>query len=173
MSSCLIRVILESYIGSRFGGEEIRDSSRLHTRNPSHRKWGNGSATIAFIPFGPGGPIENPRCWVIQCRNEIGIAEVLADDFNVLIRSIRHRVGEKPQREFKCLFWRPKPEDALGSNQKFCGVDHRSLPCQAKSRFATSTGSSKSSEARCPRTLDQRRYLRTAQDNSEWPSTLS
>src|SRR5439155_18862828 len=67
-----------------------------------------------------------------------------------LIRSIGHRVGAKPQRELNCLFWRPKPEDALRSNQKFFGVDHRSLPCEAKSRFATSTGSSKSSEARCP-----------------------
>src|SRR5207253_8010289 len=107
----------ELCIGSRFGGKEIRDSSRIYTRNPSHRKWGNGSATVAFIPFGPGGPIENPRCRVIQGRNEIGIAEVLADDFNVLIRSIGHRVGEKPQREFKCLFWRPKPEDALRSTK--------------------------------------------------------
>src|SRR5438132_1496416 len=116
--------------------------------------------------------MENPRCRVIQGRNEIGIAEVLADDFNVLIRSMGHRVGEKPQREFKCLFWRPKPEDALRSNQKFFGVDHRSLPCEAKSRFPISTGSSKS-RRRDARSLDQARYLRRAQNNSEWSSTLS
>src|SRR6266853_3189762 len=86
--------------------------------------------------------VENPRCMVIQCRFEIRVAEVLPKDFNVLIRSVRHRIGEKAPWEFKRFFWSSEPEDALSNSQKFMRVSHRSLPCEAKPSFPIRTGSS-------------------------------
>jgi hypothetical protein len=40
--------------------------------------------------------------------------------------------GKKPQWEFLRFFWSAKPEDALCDRQKFFGVNHRSLPCEAR-----------------------------------------
>ena len=133
---------IETLPVSRFAGKEIRDSSRIYARNPSLRKRWDGCAAIAFIPFDPGASVENPRRGFIQCRCEISIAEIPPKDFNVLIRSVRHRIGEKAPREFECFFSSSKPEDALCNSQKFVRVSHRSLPREAKSRFPTSTGSS-------------------------------
>ena len=127
---------------SRFGGKVIRVFSWIYTRNPSLRKRWNGCTAVAFIPFDPGASVENPRCMVIQCRFEISVAEVLPEDFNVLIRSVRHRIGEKAGWEFKRVFWSSKPEDVFRNNQKFVRVNHRSLPSGAKSSFPTSTGNS-------------------------------
>src|SRR5216683_976350 len=126
---------------SRFRGKEIRECSRVHAGNPTLRKGRNGFPAVTFIPFDPGASVEYPRRGVIQCRLEIGIAEVLSEDFNILIRSVRHRIGEKARWEFQCFFWSSKPEDSFCNSQKFVSVNHRSLPCGAKSRFPTSTGS--------------------------------
>jgi hypothetical protein len=40
--------------------------------------------------------------------------------------------GKKVVREFKGFLWSSKPEDSLCNSQKVVGVDHRSLPCEAK-----------------------------------------
>jgi hypothetical protein len=95
-----------------------------------------------LIPLGPGTLVENSRCGVIQRGLEFVVAEVLPEDFNVLICGVCHRIGQKAQWEFQCFFWSAKPEDAPGDRQEFVAVDHRSLPREAKSRLPMSTGSS-------------------------------
>jgi len=93
-------------------GEEIWDRGGIDAWNPpSWQRW-NGSAPVAFIPSGPGGSVENPRCRIIQCGDEIRVAEVLPEDGNVFIGSVGHRIGEKARREFQRFFWSSKPEDA-------------------------------------------------------------
>src|ERR1700675_3623374 len=69
---------------------------------------------------------------IIQCRSEIGVAEVLPENFNILVRAVCHGVGKKALRKFKGFFWSSKPEDALCDGQKFVGVNHRSLAYGAK-----------------------------------------
>src|SRR6267378_329452 len=52
-----------------------------------------------------------------------------------LLRQVRERgcnARQKALRKFKRFFWSSKPEDALRGSQKVVGVDHRSLPCEAK-----------------------------------------
>jgi hypothetical protein len=44
--------------------------------------------------------------------------------------------GKKVVREFKGFLWSSKPEDSLCNSQKVVGVDHRSLPCEAKTSLA-------------------------------------
>src|SRR5258708_7056185 len=114
---------------SMLGRKEIGDGCGIDAWNLSPRKRWDGSAVEAFIPFGPGASVENPGCGVIQCRPEIIIAEVLPENFNILVRGVCHGIGKKPLRKFKGFFWSSKPEDALCDSQKFVGVDHRSLPC--------------------------------------------
>src|SRR5437660_12717274 len=67
--------------------------------------------------------------------------EVLPEDLNVPIRGVGHRIGQKAYWEFQRFFRSAKTEDAFRSSQKFVGVDHCSLPCEARSRFAIGTGS--------------------------------
>jgi len=45
---------------------------------------------------------------------------------------LRMAFGKKVVREFKGFLWSSKPEDSLCNSQKVVGVDHRSLPCEAK-----------------------------------------
>src|SRR6266851_5045215 len=73
-----------------------------------------------------------PGCGVIQRRFEIIVAEILPENFNILVRGVCHGVGKKALRKFKGFFWGSKPEDALCEGQKFVGVNHRSLACEAK-----------------------------------------
>src|SRR5216683_5075635 len=117
---------------SILGGKEIGDGCGIDAGNLSPRKRRDGSALVTFIPFGPGASVENPGRGIIQCRPEIVVVEVLPENFNVLVRGVCHGVGKKALRKFKSFFWSSKPEDALRGSQKVVGVDHRSLPCEAK-----------------------------------------
>src|SRR5258708_343093 len=80
----------------------------------------------------PGASVENPGCRVIQCGLEIIVGEIFPENLNILVRCICHGIGKKALRKFKGFFWSSKPEDALRGSQKVVGVDHRSLPCEAK-----------------------------------------
>src|SRR5216683_896046 len=117
---------------SILGGKEIGDGCGIDVWNLSPRKRRDGSALVTFIPFGPGASVENTRCGVIQCRFEIIVAEVLPENFNILVRGVCHGVSKKAFRKFKGFFRSSKAENALCNSQKFVGVDHRSLPCEAK-----------------------------------------
>ena len=86
---------------------------------------------VALIPFRPGALVENPRCGVSQRCFEIVVTEVLLNDLNVLIRGVGH---QKACWEFQCFFRSAKTEDSPRSSQKFVGVDHCSLPCEARLR---------------------------------------
>jgi hypothetical protein len=55
-------------------------------------------AAVAFIPFGSGGSVENPKCRVMQWRCEISVDELLPNDFNVLNRNLDHNISEKAPR---------------------------------------------------------------------------
>ena len=100
------------------------------------------STVVVLIPLGPGTLVENSRCGVIQRGLEFLVTEVFPEDFNVLIRGVCHRIGQKAQWEFQCFFWSAKTEDTFRNSRKFVGVDHCLLPCEARSRFPISTGSS-------------------------------
>src|SRR5713101_1056731 len=86
---------------SILGRKEIGGSSGIDAGNLSPRKRRYGSAVVTFIPFGPGASVENPGCRVIQCRSEIIVAEVLPENFNILVRGVCHGVGKKALRKFK------------------------------------------------------------------------
>ncbi len=73
---------------SILGGKEIGDGCGIDAGNLSPRKRRDGSALVTFIPFGPGISVENPGCGVIQCGFEIIVAEVLHENFNILVRGI-------------------------------------------------------------------------------------
>src|ERR1700674_1372976 len=118
---------------SILGGKEIGDGCGIDAGNLSRRKRRGGNAVVTLIPFGPRASVENPGCGIIQCRSEIIIAEVLPENFNILVRGVCHGVGKKALRKFKGFFWSSKPEDALDGSQKVVGVDHRSLPGETKS----------------------------------------
>jgi len=113
---------------SILGRKEIRDGRGIDAWNLSPRKRRDGSAVVTFIPFGPGGSVENPGCGVIQCRLEIFGGEVFPENFDSLVRG----VGKKALRKFKGFFWSSKAEHALCGSQKVVGVDHRSLPCEGQ-----------------------------------------
>ncbi len=117
---------------SILGGKEIGDGCGIDAGNLSPRKRRDGSALVTFIPFGPGASVENPGCGVIQCGLEIIVDEIFPENFNILVRGVCHGVGKKALRKFKGFFWSSKPEDSLCDSQKVVGVDHRSLPCEAK-----------------------------------------
>src|SRR5260370_12092608 len=117
---------------SRLGGKEIGDRVGIDTWNLSPWKRRNGGAVVTFIPFGPRTLVENTGCGVIQCRFEIIVAEVLPKNLNILVRGVCHGVSKKALRKFKGFFRSSKAENALCNSQKFLGVDHRSLPCEAK-----------------------------------------
>jgi hypothetical protein len=117
---------------SILGRKEIGDGRGIDAWNLSPRKRRDGSALVTFILFGPGASVENPGCGVIQCGLEIILGEIFPENFNMLVRCICHGVGKKALRKFKGFFWSSKPEDAFRGSQKFVGVDHRSLPCEAK-----------------------------------------
>lgn len=91
-----------------------------------------GSAVVTFIPFGSrasvkhsGGGISNvalkssPLKYFLRISISSSEAYVMA-------------FGKKVVREFKGFLWSSKPEDSLCNSQKVVGVDHRSLPCEAK-----------------------------------------
>jgi hypothetical protein len=117
---------------SILGRKEIWDGRGIDAWNLSPRKRRDGSAVVTFIPFGPRASVENPGRGIIHCRSEIIVAEVLPKNFNILVRGVCHSLGKKALRKFKGFFWSSKPEDALCDAQKVVGVDHRSLPCEAK-----------------------------------------
>src|SRR5260370_26070669 len=118
---------------SILGRKEIGDGCGIDAGNLSRRKGRDGSAVVTFIPFGPGASVENPGRGVIQRRFEIIVAEVLPENFNILVRGVCHGVRKKSLRRLKGFFWSSKPEDALCDSQKVVGVNHRSLPCGAMS----------------------------------------
>src|SRR5260370_41377402 len=117
---------------SRLGRKEIGDRRGIDAWNLSPRKRRDGNAVVTFIPFGPRASVENPGCGIIQCRSEIIVAEVLPENFNILVRGVCHGVSKKALRKFEGFFRSSKAENALCNSQKFLGVDHRSLPCEAK-----------------------------------------
>ena len=118
---------------SILGRKEIGDGRGIDAWNLSPRKRRNGDAVVTFIPFGPRASLENPGRGIIQCRSEIIVAEVLPENFNILVRGVCHGVGKKALRKFKGFFWGSKLEDAFCDSQKVVGEDHDSLPCEAKS----------------------------------------
>src|SRR5205807_8757371 len=86
----------------------------------------------------PGPLVEHSRCGVIQ--RGLLVTEVFPEDCNVLIRGVCHRIGQKAYWEFQRFFRSAKTEDSFRNSEKFVGVDHCSLPCEARSRFPISTG---------------------------------
>jgi hypothetical protein len=103
---------------SILGRKELGDGCGIDACNLSPGKRRDGNAVVTFIPFGPRASVENPGCGIIQCRSEIIVAEVLPENFNILVRGVCHGVGKKALRKFKGFFWSSKPEDPLCDNQK-------------------------------------------------------
>src|ERR1700693_1479085 len=104
---------------------EIGDGRGIDAWNLSPRQRRDGGAVVTVVPFGPGASVENLGCGIIECPFEIIIAEILPENFNILIRGVCRGVGKKALRKFKGFLWSSKPEDSLCDSQKVVGVDHR------------------------------------------------
>src|SRR5260370_41954575 len=112
--------------------ERNREWSRDRRLESSSSETAGGGGDCNVHSIWPRSFGRKSRCGVIQCRLEIIVGEVFAENFNILLRGVCHGVGKKALRKFKGFSWSSKPEDALCDSQKVVGVDHRALPCEAK-----------------------------------------